>query len=272
MTPRPDDQTPPAPPAGPKPQDPPARWWEDLMLATIFLTRLPLRLPRPPDEEAHARAMAWFAAVGLLVGFIAGGAYTLASTLGLPPWPAALLAVAAGALATGALHEDGLADAADGMGGGRDRAAKLEIMRDSRLGSYGGLAMVLSVGLKASAIAALADPVTVAPALAAAAAASRSFIPLTAWRMVPARADGLAAAAGRPTGRNVAACLMMGVAAAVLLVGGQALAATLVAAIAGWVMAFAARRQLGGYTGDVLGAVQQVAEIAFLLALVAGQH
>lgn len=266
MTQRTDDQIPPAAPADASPP----KWWEDLLLAAIFLTRLPLRLPRPPDQEAHARAMAWFSAVGLLVGFIAGGAYTLAATLGLPPFPAALLAVAAGALATGALHEDGLADAADGLGGGRDRAAKLEIMRDSRLGSYGGLAMILSVGLKASAVAALADPVTVAPALAAAAAVSRGFIPLTAWGMVPARADGLAAAAGRPTGRNVSACLMMGVAAAVLLLGGKALLATLVAALAAWVMAFAAKRQIGGYTGDILGAVQQVAEIAFLLVLTIG--
>lgn len=251
------------------PNAPPA-WWEDLLLATIFLTRLPLRLPRPPDEGAHARAMAWFAVPGLLVGFIAGGAYTLANVLGLPPWPAALLAVTASAFATGALHEDGLADTADGIGGGRDRAAKLEIMRDSRLGTYGGLALLLSVLLRASAIVAVTNPLVVAPALAAAAAVSRAFIPLVAWRLNPARSDGLAASAGKPTGRNAASCLMMGVAAAALLLGAPALLAAFIAVLAASAATFVTWRYLRGYTGDTLGAVQQAAEIAFLLTLAAG--
>jgi adenosylcobinamide-GDP ribazoletransferase len=251
--------------------DAPPTWWEDLFLATIFLTRLPLRLPRPPDEGAHARAMAWFAVPGLLVGFISGGAYTLAAVVGLPPWPAALLALTAGILASGALHEDGLADTADGLGGGRDRAAKLEIMRDSRLGSYGGLALILSLGLRAGAVVALADPVLVAPALAASAAVSRAFIPLIAWKMNPARADGLAAAAGKPTGRNAASCLMMGAAAAVLLLNARALPAVFIAALAVLAVCLITRRHLQGYTGDTLGAAQQAAEIAFLLTLTVGR-
>lgn len=262
-----DTQSSPSDPPPPAPA--PAPWHDDLFLAVIFLTRLPLRLSRPPDDGAHARAMAWFALVGLLVGFIGGGAYTLASVVGLPPMAAALLALAATILASGALHEDGLADVADGLGGGRDRAQKLEIMRDSRVGSYGAVALVLSLGLRAAAIAAIADPVAVAPALAAAAAVSRSFIPALAWRMVPARADGLAASAGRPAGRNVASCLMMGAACAILLLGAKALPAILLAAAAAAVMAFVAWRHLRGYTGDVLGGAQQAAEVAFLLTLCA---
>lgn len=244
------------------------RWYADPALAVVFLTRVPLPIRGPLDDGAHARAMAWFALVGLMVGFIGGGAYTLAVLAGLPAWPAALLAVGATAMVTGALHEDGLADMADGIGGGRTREDKLEIMRDSRLGTYGGLALMIALSLRVAAIVAFTDPLTVAPAMAAAGAISRAFVPLVAWRMRAARNDGLAAGAGRPPGRNVASCLMMGVAMAILLLGAKVLAPIVVAGLAVGAVSLVASRHLGGYTGDVLGAVQQCAEIAFLLALV----
>ncbi|HEY0836205.1 MAG TPA: adenosylcobinamide-GDP ribazoletransferase, partial [Azospirillum sp.] len=139
-----------------------ATWLDEIALATVFMTRLPIRLRLDPEVDLHARSMGWFPLVGAGVGLLAGGVYALTVWLNLPPTAAALLALAASAWVTGALHEDGLADVADGFGGGRSRERKLEIMRDSRVGSYGVLAVVFSVGLRASALAALADPLAAA--------------------------------------------------------------------------------------------------------------
>lgn len=260
----------PASPAGP-------RWSADLTLAAIFLTRLPLRLSAPPDDGAHARAMGWFPLVGAGLGLAQGVVYALASLAHLPPLAAALLALAAGVWLTGGLHEDGAADVADGFGGGRDKARKLEIMRDSRVGSYGVLAIVFSVGLRAAGLAALAAPGAVAGALVASAALSRGGLAVIARTLDPARADGLAARQGRPGGATVALALGLAVAVAVAALHGGAvaaiaveiLAAILAAALAQTAVAWQARRQIGGHTGDVFGAAQQAAEAAILLTLAA---
>src|SRR5207244_6537261 len=112
---------------------------------------------------------------------------------------------------TGALHEDGLADTADGFFGGHDRAARLAIMRDSRQGTFGVLAVVLSVLLRAAALAEIGDVIHVALALIAAHAASRGALPAVMWRLPPARADGLGAAAGTPRAPGVFAATAIGV-------------------------------------------------------------
>jgi adenosylcobinamide-GDP ribazoletransferase len=233
--------------------------------ATGFLTRIPVASAEP--EAWGLAAAAWaFPLVGAGIGAIAAFVMLLAQLLGLGNWPASLLAVLAGLVVTGALHEDGLADTVDGFAGGRDREAKLAIMRDSRLGTFGGLALILSVALRAAALAQLGEALYAGLALIAAHAASRAFLPATMRVLAPARADGLAAAAGRPNWRTAIVAIVIGAAIALPALGpGRGAIGLGVAGAAVAAAAALARSQIGGYTGDVLGACQQVAEIAVLL-------
>jgi adenosylcobinamide-GDP ribazoletransferase len=237
-------------------------------LALQFLTRLPLPGAVPYREGALAASVPLFPLVGALVGAAGALAYALASWLGLPPTIAAVLAVTTQMLATGGLHEDGLADLADGLGGGRTRAGRLAIMRDPRLGSFGALALVLATLTRVAALAALAGPWIVAATLIAAGAVSRATLPALMTALPAARADGLAAAAGRPHPLRAAAAGAIGVLLAGLLLPAPAAALALVLALGALlVVARLAQRQLGGQTGDVLGAAQQLAEINFVLGV-----
>ena len=241
----------------------------DCKVALAFLTRLPAR-PEPAAREASlAASVVMFPVVGALIGLLGGIAYALAFRLGLPPLPAATVALATTIWLTGALHEDGLADVADGFGGGRTRADKLRIMRDSRLGSYGALALVLGLLARAGALAALAAPWAVAAALVAAGAVSRAAVAPVMATLPKARADGLAAGAGRPHPLRATAAVLVAALISVVLLGQAAAAALLAGAGAALVVAWLARRQIGGHTGDVLGAVQQLTEIGVLLGAVA---
>lgn len=236
--------------------------------ALRFLTRLPL----PAAEAGHfdlAGAVWAFPLVGAGIGAVSGLGFTLAWFLGLPPAACALLAMMAGILLTGALHEDGLADMADGFGGGGDLARKLAIMRDSRIGTYGVLALLLATGFKAAALAGAGGPGAALAALVAAEGASRAFPPLAMRLLAPARMDGLGAGAGIPGERAVAVAAGLGAGLGFLMLGPARGTLALLAACAsvGGVVLIA-RRQIGGYTGDVLGAIQQVGEIAMLLGAV----
>jgi adenosylcobinamide-GDP ribazoletransferase len=247
-------------------RDGPSSWRDDLIAATLFLTRLKLAR-RNVTPAALARALRAFPLVGAAIGLFAGLVYWLATVFGLAPLPAALLTIGAVIWTTGALHEDGLADCADGFGGGHDRDTKLAIMRDSRIGSYGVLALVLGVGLRAAALTDL-TPADAAAALVAAHAASRAAIPLLMALLEPARHDGLAAGLGRPSELVLAQAVILGVLLCALVTGPFAgIVALSFAALALAGLEALARRQIGGYTGDVLGAAQQVTEIAILLAL-----
>ncbi len=259
----------PAPPDGPG-GGPGGGLGAELRLSVAFLTRLPTETV----GEAGIAAAVWaFPVVGAALGLAGGLAYLGAAALGLPALAAAYIAIGVVILATGALHEDGLADLADGLGGGRDRAAKLAIMRDSRIGAYGALALVLVVGLKAVALAAIggAGPLAAMAALAATGAASRGAMPLVMLQLPPARADGLGADAGRPKPVAAGVAVILALALAASLLGAYGWPAVVLAlavgALAAGAIAALAARQLGGHTGDVLGAVQQAAETAMLLAL-----
>lgn len=250
-------------------------WRAELILAVIFLTRLPLSLRHGPDPAMHARCMGWFPLVGAGIGLAGGGVLAAALALHLPPLAGGLLTLGAMALLTGALHEDGLADLADGLGGGRTRERALEIMRDSRVGSFGALALVLVVGLRAAALAAFLSPAVALAVPAVAASVSRALLPVIAWIMEPARKDGLAASQGSPPGRRVVLALVLagGVTVAGVAVAGLPWAMLALVPAAGalgaGVVALMALRRLKGYTGDVFGAAQQVAETAILLAFAA---
>jgi adenosylcobinamide-GDP ribazoletransferase len=239
-------------------------WSADLAASARFLTRVPI----PPGEETSPpRACRAFPLVGVLVGGLGGAAYALAHFLALGAWASAFLAILATVLVTGALHEDGLADTADGLGGGRDGEHALAIMRDSRSGAFGVLALVFSVGLRAAAIAAIADPGAVAGALVAAHAASRGALPLFMRQLDPARPDGLAAAAGRPQSEASFWAAAIGLAVLLLALGlGHSVLALVFLAAALALLGRVARRKIGGYTGDVLGAAQQIAETLILLS------
>lgn len=243
-----------------------AGWRDDLLAAALFLTRLPLgRFVIAPPQLA--RALRAFPLVGAAIGLAAGLVYWLGAVFGLSPLPAAFVTLGATAFLTGALHEDGLADCADGFGGGHGRAAKLAIMRDSRLGSYGALALVISVGIRATALADLA-PADGLAALIAAHAASRAAMPLLMALLEPARQDGLAASLGRPADLVIGQAVVLGVLLCALMTG--PLGATVALSFASLALAgleALARAQIGGYTGDVLGGAQQVVETAILLAL-----
>jgi adenosylcobinamide-GDP ribazoletransferase len=245
---------------------------EQLALGLVFLTRLPIRLKGALPDDAVARAAWSFPIVGALVGFVGAGAAIAADTLALPPAASVLLALAATVLMTGALHEDGLADTADGLGGGRTREQKLEIMKDSRIGSYGVLALIIGVGLRWAALTALIQDTRLhlVGGLVAAHAGSRALLPLLMRALPPARPSGLAASVGVPSSLSSIAALVLGTAATFWGLGDRHGLVGIVAAAIGMVAVGAlARRQLGGYTGDVLGAAQQVGEIILLLVAVA---
>ncbi|MTH35197.1 adenosylcobinamide-GDP ribazoletransferase [Paracoccus limosus] len=253
-----------------------AKPWTEAATAFLWLSRLPVAglLARAPVPLARA---AWaFPLVGLVLGGFAGLVLMLAAWLGLPPGVAALLAVAVLVLGTGALHEDGLADYCDGCGGATTVRA-LEIMRDSRIGSYGVLGLVLVTGLRVAAIASAAEAGSLyaATAVLAAAALSRAGMVAALRLMRPARPDGLGHGAGRPSGAGVllawglgAACLLVPASLTPAPVAAVAAALATCAAAQLW-LGWRANRRLGGQTGDVLGALQQLGETATLLALVA---
>jgi adenosylcobinamide-GDP ribazoletransferase len=244
-------------------------WWADLQIAVAFLTRLPIRPGDSSGMAALAGAARCFPAVGFGVGLLGGLAYALAIALDLPPLLAAIIAVAATVAVTGALHEDGLADAVDGFGGGGDRDRKLAIMRDSRIGTYGVIALVLALGARVVALASFDDNADAIAALILGQAASRALIVAVMQRAPLARSDGLAASAGRPTQATMWWALGIGSLIAVVLAGLDGVVAASVGAAVAWAITWLAQRQIGGVTGDVLGAVQQGSEIAMLITLVA---
>lgn len=244
----------------------------DLRMAASFVTILPVASSKPAGDGAVARATWALPVAGLLVGLVGAMVYKIASRFGLTPNLAALLALTATALITGALHEDGLADTADGLGGGRTRERKLDIMRDSRIGTYGVCALILSFGLRWSALAAIANPWAVTLALCAANIAARAGVPAFMSLVPPARPDGLSASAGAPPGRSVAIAFALGALALALALGpGKALVGLLLLSLAGLMLARLAIRQIGGQTGDILGAFEQFGEILILLVAAAFQ-
>ena len=241
------------------------------LLALQFLTRLPVRADDASPERI-AESPRWYPAAGVVIGVIVG-LVQVGAALIWPPLVAAVLSTATGLVLTGALHEDGFADTCDGLGGGRTRERALEIMRDSRIGSYGALGLILMLGGKIAVLSALPAG-AVFWVLVAGHAASRGSMLWVMQVLTYVRAEGAGKAVARlqpPDGVRVAG-VTCGLAllplAFVLPV--QAVVLGLVGLVAGH---FAMRRRfearLDGYTGDCLGAVQQASEIGFLLGCLA---
>lgn len=243
-------------------------------IALQFFTRLPI--PRWVGFEPHwlHHASRYFPLVGLVVGAIVTIVYWVAALV-LPPAVAVLLSTAAGIYLTGAFHEDGFADACDGLGGGLTRERALDIMKDSRIGAYGAIGIILLVAVKCTALAHLTILSTVG-ALLVAHPLSRLMAASLIWRMAYARAEGKAKPmAEQMTGAEFVIALACCVPAVLLAVSQGWLdwraIATGSAAMVLVTLWFARklRRRLGGYTGDCLGAVQQLTEAVFYVCVLA---
>ncbi|MDP3538068.1 MAG: adenosylcobinamide-GDP ribazoletransferase [Azonexus sp.] len=238
--------------------------------ALRFFTRLPVPGWVGHSTEALNRSARYFPAVGLLIGGIGALVY-LGAALFWPPMVAVLLSMAATIYATGAFHEDGLSDTVDGLGGGWEKLRILEIMKDSRVGSYGVVAMVLALIGKFTLLSAL-NPALVPFALLAGHALSRFCATVLLASMDYVREDLLSKAkplATRLSGGEMLFALLFVLVALALLPIEKVLAACGLAALATYWLAAKFKRWLGGYTGDCLGATQQASEIAFYLGLLA---
>jgi adenosylcobinamide-GDP ribazoletransferase len=244
-------------------------WIDDVSLAVGLLTQVPMPHPVATTTDSLARAQRAFPLVGALIGLVVGLVDRCLLAMSVPALAAAALALGASAALTGALHEDGLADVGDGFGGGRDKSSKLAIMRDSRLGTYGMIVLLVGFIARTSALASL--PLTaILPALVVAHALGRAAIPVLAANMPFARDDGLGKSAGRPDQVSSITAAIVGVVVALLcLTMAETLLAVLVASVGAAAIAGLAWRQIGGVTGDVFGAVEQVIEAAVLVMLAA---
>jgi adenosylcobinamide-GDP ribazoletransferase len=249
------------------------REFDHFLNALRFLTIVPVPASDVMERDWLRRSAKYFTVVGILVGAIAAGILLLASEIWNGAIPA-MLATAASIALTGALHEDGLADMADGLGGGQTKDKRLEIMKDSRIGAYGALALGVGVALRVAALAAVA-PWVGAVALVAANAGGRFA---AAAVMVTLNYAGDPAATRVAHTSDPPRAFDVVVATSFALIGLLPLAltsafATLAGLVAGaiptvWIVG-RARKLIGGYTGDVLGAVEQMFEIGFLLGVAA---
>ena len=251
----------------------------DLLIALRHFSRLPVPSTRRETDLGQAglaKAIAMVPAAALLIGLAPAFVLLAARGLGLPPLLAAPLAIVTLVLVTGALHEDGLADCADGFGGGRTRQRKLDIMRDSRIGAFGACALALSLYLRAIALGIVAsrDMQLGAVVLLAAAILSRMACLLPLIALPPARPDGAGASLGLPEPRSIGIALALSLALSCALLATSTsptriALAVAVSAIAALALCALAWRQIGGQTGDVAGATQQIVEIAVYLAFAA---
>lgn len=234
-----------------------------LRIAASFLTRL--RVGATVEVPADlARSLPWFPVVGGLLGLGLAGVYAGAQVV-LPSFVAASLAVGVGVLITGALHEDGLADAADALGGGWTRKEALRILKDPAHGTYGVLAIALSVLLRVGAVASLDGWMAMATLPGAHALSRAASVGLLGW--TPSAADeGLGATyAAAATRRGVVGAVVAGLLVGMASLGAWVLPAVLLAGLAAGAVGWLGGRKLGGVTGDLLGAAQQAGEVMVLL-------
>ena len=242
-------------------------WLQAFKEQVSFFTGLKLDVGLPRWQLSEVLPVLPF--VGAGVGLAAGLVFAVVRGVAGPGWLAAVLAVGAAVLITRALHEDGLADTADGLGPhGLDASRRLEIMRDSRNGTFGVLAIALSVLIKVACLAQFGGA-TGLVVLIAAHALSRAVIAYPLLAFSPVHDNGLGARVGKPTDNDVWLTVGIGVALAFLLLLGKgffvAVLAPLAAVASAWAASHWIAKRLGGYTGDTLGAVQQKAEIVFLV-------
>ncbi|MCX7560888.1 adenosylcobinamide-GDP ribazoletransferase [Sulfitobacter sp. F26204] len=240
----------------------------DLITAMSLLTRLPL--PAGAQTATGARPMAFAAwaypLVGIVVACLAATVGWAAFAIHLPATVAAMLVLLTGIVVTGAMHEDGLADCADGFWGGWTRTRRLEIMKDSLIGTYGVIALILGLGLKWLAMSALLDSGVLLAALLASAVISRAAMVGLMFALPNARRSGLSQQTGRPPRGAVMIAGVIGLITLLFLTPAPIGLSVLMITAALFSCGIIAKAKIAGQTGDVLGATQQITEITVLLA------
>ncbi|UTW55936.1 adenosylcobinamide-GDP ribazoletransferase [Kordiimonas sp. SCSIO 12610] len=248
---------------------------EDIAAAMMLLTRIPVPWRKISERPPNLSRSTWaYPIVGLIIALIGASVYAVISQLNLSPLLAALIAILAMVFTTGAFHEDGLADMADGIGGGMTKDRKLEIMRDSRVGTYGAVALILSILIRAEILADLSYIVAIV-ALVVAAPLSRSMIVLALFFLPPAREKGLGTVAGEPPQAAMIASLILGCFPLILL--GMWLPVSIVLVLTASflgliIVSRIAMKAVDGYTGDILGSIQQVSEATIMIAILIAYH
>ncbi len=240
----------------------------DLLAAFSLLTRLPVPVDHARAGKRGADAAWAFPLVGLILGGMFGILGVFLGWIGVPNGMVAAFILLGFAMATGAMHEDGLADFADGIWGGATVERRLEIMKDSRIGAYGAMALIVFLLARFSGIATL-QGWDLLLTLAAVGAASRALMVGVMFMLAPAKPTGLSASAGQPSARKTGVALAIGLAACVVLTGFSGIILFTAMAIAIIPVCTIAIKKLNGQTGDVLGAAQQSAEIAGLAIAIA---
>ncbi len=260
------------------PSTPLRRLGEEFLLAMTLLTRIPVPRFRIETEADLGSAFWAYPLVGALVGAIGAAVFAAAEMVQLSGMPSIVLAIAAMVIATGAFHEDGFADFWDGVGGGQTREQKLEIMRDSRLGTYGTMALMILFTLTLALLVNLnfnlrqySGPISEAMAgvLISTAALQRSAIGLPLLFLEPARKEGLAADTPSPGFLRIASGFAIAYGLSAVFLGmTHALYALIAALTAAIFVAAIAAHYLGGRTGDALGSAASLAGL-FVLAVLA---
>jgi adenosylcobinamide-GDP ribazoletransferase len=241
--------------------------WHDIPAAAGLLTRVPVTVNTDLAGKRGPLAAWAYPLVGVKIGVAVMIVGIIATWLTIAPQITAALILTTSVILTGAMHEDGLADSADGLWGGWDKTKRLEIMKDSRTGAYGVLALVLSMLIRWTAITAILQTDQWIAALIATAMLSRAAMVALMTGLRNARSDGLSQAVGRP--KPITAWLAIGVATlgSVIALGLTAGTLVIVAGVTASLWAGIAHRKIGGQTGDILGATQQLTEIALLITL-----
>ncbi|MBK20219.1 MAG: adenosylcobinamide-GDP ribazoletransferase [Rhodospirillaceae bacterium] len=245
--------------------------WTEVKLCLGLLTRLPVDSKHDEPAADVSAACKWFPVIGVMIGALSGAALFIGDILELPDSVSALLAISAVIILTGAMHEDGLADVADGFGGGRDKKHKLEIMRDSRLGVYGTIALILDVAFRWALITQLLSFgwIFATACLIASGASSRLVVISLMKSLTAARQDGLGASAGIPDNNSILIAILFTVIALLLTKDTLLfLSIAISVPIAAGLLHYLANNQIGGQTGDVLGAGQRLGEVLALTSMV----
>jgi len=241
----------------------------DIPAALGLLSRLPVRIDFDAAQSRDPKAAWAYPVAGGLLALIAASLAQIALFAGLPNPIVAALALACMAITTGAMHEDGLADSADGLWGGWDKAQRLDIMKDSHIGTYGVIALILSLLLRWQALTVIIDAGALWPALIATAMISRAVM-VPVMSMLPhARNAGLSHRVGQPPQSAALAAIAVATLATLMLLHGASLAVLVIAAFTAIACARIAQAKIGGQTGDILGATQQITDIAALTTLAA---
>ncbi len=239
--------------------------WRDFKIAIGFFTRLPIKFDQNHAPYPFIKTVWAFPLAGFVIGLLAALIFAIADILGINIWIGAFLTIGATAIITGALHEDGLADFFDGIWGGDNAKRRLEIMRDSNIGTYGALALIIATGLKFSSIINI-NMSYILSSLIAAHIFSRAILPIIMYHMDMAGKTGLAASFGKPNKILSLIALFIGVFAIIILLGIKASAIIIITiSMVIFLMVRLVKNKIGGYNGDILGMIQQICEIIILI-------